>query len=412
MLVERRSVVILKRIIITVALLIYTVIIFLPPIMHGYVYPNNGDDFAQHVKVIEGIRDGTEQGVNYWGQYIVGYPLIWMSNLTNISIVRLFFWFNYIVLWLVGMSCFLLFRKIDWKTGLLSIAVVVFCGTTVMNLFDTGAIYDLATVGIFVPLVLLAIGNMIESKKKGWLFFIIPFVILAFLFHSMVVFKFGIGTGIAVMEPFPSVDEFVIRLIGYNVLIVLGLSSGYAVYKNLKFTKWVRFIFISLLLGGIGIFALSFLVSYPYRLMLDLAIIIMMISCSVFGMAYKSISNKWASIVISVLIMIASVPMVVGYTRYNSAIKEIDTEVIEYVNGLEGDYFSCSPEVAAWIYDIYINKTYKEGELPYIQRSEPMTYKTRSDTLYYWWKDKESIKYDFSSAVKFSDDGIEIYVLR
>jgi hypothetical protein len=111
------------------------------------------------------------------------------------------------------------------------------------------------------------------------------------------------------------------------------------------------------------------------------------------------------------LVVVCSVPMVDVYFDYNSAVKPIDLKAIEYINSLDGEYFSCSPEVAPWIYGRYLNKTYKEGEFPYIDRNIPMTSKTNKNTKYYWFADKKEPKYPMQDAVKFAQGGIIINVI-
>jgi len=88
----------------------------------------------------------------------------------------------------------------------------------------------------------------------------------------------------------------------------------------------------------------------------------------------------------------------------------VDKQVIEYVNTLPGKYFSTSPEVAPWVYAIYLNKEYRKGVLPYISRSEIMTYKANPAVSYYWWYgDPPTTSLD--KAVKFESGGIIVKVV-
>lgn len=85
----------LRKILIIVVLVCFGVMIVLPPLLHGYVYPNSGDDTAFHLVYIDAIKNGEEATPLYYGQVLVGYPVAWLSNVTNWSVDQIFLWFNY-----------------------------------------------------------------------------------------------------------------------------------------------------------------------------------------------------------------------------------------------------------------------------------------------------------------------------
>ena len=101
---------------------------------------------------------------------------------------------------------------------------------------------------------------------------------------------------------------------------------------------------------------------------------------------------------------------------YHSAITQADKDAIAYVNTLSGDYYSCSPEISPWIYNQFLNKTYKEGALPYIQRNEPMSGGTIPDSPYYWYNEyyykipEPMILQDLPNVKEFTDGQIIIEV--
>ncbi len=70
------------------------------------------------------------------------------------------------------------------------------------------------------------------------------------------------------------------------------------------------------------------------------------------------------------------------------------------MNSLPGNYYSCSPEVAPWIYGRFLNKEHKDGARPYIARSQPMT----DDT-------KRGLPFVDSNAVRFDGTGVTVYVI-
>ena len=93
----------MKRWLIPLVLTAYTVIIIMPPIIHGYVYPTNGDDSAVHLAFIQGYIDG-EYSLStvahaYWGEAMMVVPIAWLHNTFGLSIDSMFLWLNYGVLW-------------------------------------------------------------------------------------------------------------------------------------------------------------------------------------------------------------------------------------------------------------------------------------------------------------------------
>ena len=141
-----------KNILVSVCILVYSLIILLPPIVHGYIYPNMGDDFATHTGY---LKYDNLFNLNYLGYAYVGYPLKLIESISGIEMVVLFFWFNYAVLILVGLvSYFVLTSLIDYKAGLLSLAIPFMCSMGLISQFDFGMIFDMINVGIILPLTI------------------------------------------------------------------------------------------------------------------------------------------------------------------------------------------------------------------------------------------------------------------
>ena len=100
-------------------LALYTAIIFLPPIIYNYTYPNSGQDTYWHIQRIMDISKGLKpDSTYYWGDYIVGYPLIILSKI-GIPIATSFMWFNFLMLWAVGISFYILVSTLFTKEPIL-----------------------------------------------------------------------------------------------------------------------------------------------------------------------------------------------------------------------------------------------------------------------------------------------------
>ncbi len=148
------------------------------------------------------------------------------------------------------------------------------------------------------------------------------------------------------------------------------------------------------------------------RIALDLAIILPLAIACILGVTIRKVKREviWAALF--AIVIAGSIPQLANYFSYNSAVLPIDKEVIEYVNALPGDYYSASPEVSHWIYSRFLNKQYKDGEFPYIARSQPMSPRSTPGSLGYWGDFNLITDYPLDDAKKFKEGWLEIYVVR
>jgi hypothetical protein len=408
----------IKRIIIISILVIYTLLIFLPPVVHGYIYPNNGDDSGFHVEYFERLANGTDNSLQYLGQKIIGYPLNFISSLTNVEVITLFTWFNFIVLWLIGISYFIVLTKlINYKVGLVSIPIVMFITPSTLNLFDNGSIYDLITVGVMFPFFMYCLVKLYVSRKWIWSLPVVLFVGLLLIVHTMGVFG-GKGAGNII----PNISDFFLIYVGYSMIILVIVICFHFLYNSKwMMTKELKGLLVAsfVVIIALTILIFSGLIGWSMRLSTELAIILPLFISAVVGLLFLR-NNKITVLVISLFAVVLAIPNIISYSGYNNAIKPLDKEAIAYVNSLDGKYYSCSPQVAPWIYGHYLNKTYKEGALPYIVRNEPMSPRTNPDAKDYWWDNgamgyprtyQKLAYYENEEIKKFDDNELEIYVV-
>jgi len=407
-----------KKYIIAIILLVYTLIIFLPPIVHGYVYPNNGDDAAFHLIYFDRMPANDNMLSNYMGQDMIGEMLLAINEITRFSMDTMYLWFNFIVLWLVGISCFALVAMgIGWKAGLATIPVVMFMTPSTLNLFDTGAIFDLATVGVIAPLFLLSVVMYVRSRNWVWGVPALLLLVFSVVFHSMVISAIWGATN---LEPNPSLSEFIATVLGYLVTLTFFASIFVFIYKPSLF-KLNKKVFV--LLSGLGgltvlltVITFGNFTSYSYRFAIDLAIIMSLLASCLLGMIIRTVNKNVVMVLVCAMVIVGSIPVVSAYCQYNSAVRQVDLEAIEYVNNLSGEYYSCSSQVAPWIYGRFIDKTYKDGELPYIYRNEPMSSRTNETSPVFWGnvKPPEStmivVGYDMEVKV-FKEGDLEVKVV-
>ncbi len=356
-----------KGYIILAVLVLYTLVVFLPPIIHGYVYPNNGDDTAFHLAYFDGIRNGDNSAPQYLGQNIVGFPLVWISNVFGLSVDTLFLWFNFIMLWLVGISGFALIAKfVDWRAGLLAIPMVMFMTPSTMNLYDTGAVYDLVTIGVILPLLLFSGMQLWSSRKWYWA---IPLLVLSgmvVMMHTTVIFKVIVAGNPTGEVAIPTLAEFFGILLGYASVMMFAMALVFLVWwhKNLSVDNKVKALAICFAIMVVAMTVLVFTgaIGWSLRIAIDLAILFPLFVACLLGIIIKIAKTKLVLYTSCLLVILVSMPIVVSYAQYNSAMKPIDMQAVAYVNSLPGEYYSCSSEVAPWIYDRFLNKEYKDGE--------------------------------------------------
>lgn len=69
-------------------LAILCLILVLPPVIHGYIYPNGGDDSGLHLNVIQqiSVSHPIPKLIDYSGEWMVGYPMMLLNNYLHIPL--------------------------------------------------------------------------------------------------------------------------------------------------------------------------------------------------------------------------------------------------------------------------------------------------------------------------------------
>lgn len=415
----------------------FCVIIVLPPLVHGYVYPNVGDDTAAHLDIFDKIKASEYNDSPLILSYrIVGYPLVWISNFTKVKIEPLFLWFNYISLILIGLTVYFVFyRLLNVKTGWLSLVVLVFGAQSILFQFYYGQIFNAINMGIILPFLIFFSVRYLTQKKVYQLVMSLVLAVLFGAFHTSGIylpfataFVFGVylvyslarrkvllkgafylGGGILVLSlvgflisitntrdlwyavlhqldnvrGFP-IPNYLLGIVSPTVLILIGFAVAF--FKDIIKTISPEARLIFLLLCGmavvLGVAAFSGLSLDPFRQALDLATVLALLVCVLVG------SLKWKNQMVAGVVLMAigfglwhNLPT---WFSYNSAITRADKEAIQYVSSL-GKTYTVSPNVAYWIYDRFMHVAYSEnGSDILIARNLPMT--PRSDSENYWYQ--------------------------
>lgn len=409
-----------NKILTIVALVLFCSVVLLPPIIHGYVYPNIGDDTAAHMNVLDQvglfvIDDGSPiEQIRYAGLYIVGYPLDLISYVFNVSKDTLFLWFNFLALMGVGIILFVIFRDlIGLPAGLLALLIPIFTSYSILSLFYSGVIFEIINIGIILPLACYCTIKWLMSKKKRFVISAVCLFLLFAVFHTTgvylpfiaitgfalyVIYKVvkkqpisrkhvlftaglvscfslvyifinpiwenlfqtmaGASTGIS---GFTLLLTSLLRYMSYLLLVVLLVSIALLLseYKNINDTEKltvITFSVLALIMLPAMLFGWS---PQPYRQGYDFAIFMSLVAVALVGIVIRLGKYRVATMLLVGLAVGGSVLHIADWVGgYNSALEKVDIRAIEYVNALSGDTYSASDNVDPWIYSRYVEKKY------------------------------------------------------
>jgi len=375
----------IKKIVIPSVLILYALIILLPPIIYHYTYPNGGTDTINHLRVFDQLQQGSHIAELYWGRYIIGYPIIWLSNATGLSIDTIFLWFNFSVLIGIELAVYFIISKlVNWWAGLVAVPIVVF-SQSVLNMFDDGTIFELVILGIALPLFLYVVVKAVNTKKIYWILTASGIVGFVLVFHllSAIQTASSLDTTISRITTFRLFYSSMLGLSTIGGIILLILSAMNLKEKiNKKDGLAISIGLIIILIVVLSIVAFGIGKYEPLRVSYDIAIIISLLVVLLMGLIIKY-GNRIVKIAIPVILVALSITYVIQYYDYNSAITPADKQAIVFARQYNSDNFSCSSEINPVIYGRYLGKEYVSNSDIYIQRNKPMTYDTTPDTLYY-----------------------------
>lgn len=175
-----------QKIIIGASFAVLVLVTILPALIYGYVYPNMSDDTANHLSVILRMVNGTlpDFEFRYLGYAIIGYPLYWISEITNISMVSLFNWFHILIPIVIGGVLYFVFsRLINWVAGLFALIIPVYISSASVYYMYFGIIFNLISVTILYPLLFYFTVKWIVEHRVWQLIGVIIFTFLVSTFH-------------------------------------------------------------------------------------------------------------------------------------------------------------------------------------------------------------------------------------
>lgn len=295
------------------AFVLYTLVIFLPPIIYKYQTPNGGTDAYWHIQRIIDISHGKiPDSTFYFGDYIIAYPLIWLKSIVPISVS--YMWFNFVMLWFVGISCYLLMKELF--TPILALLALPFTLTSqpLLNLYDTGAIFNLVTIGVLVPCILMWLVKIWKGHKKG-IVLLLVLLALALGIHSIGIFRL-LPRHIGDVEPPASLNDL-IWLAGRVcvALFLVSLSFITILWHRTRIDRYQSLVlalssFIVVASAGIAVAGWT---AFSTRFAINFAIMFTILSMLVAAICTQSIRSKYIKPVFPLAYILISLPIPLKY---------------------------------------------------------------------------------------------------
>lgn len=326
-----------------------SILIVMPPIVHGYIYPSWGGDSAEHLIYFHNMDTSSPL---YYGQYVIGKVLNALPVDINVS----FLWFNYIafimMIWAVGISTSL---AVNHLAGILASILASFGCLQTVGLFVGGTIFDLIGIGLLLPIVLLCLHN--RKRGIGWKFAsFITLVAFAFC-HTNGKYIFVL---IPIVVVYEEVRERVSKISGgvlkdiwdngylmYMIGLIMVLLVGFAI--GIAKTNSVRLFTDAMVLLMIAIGGILALVPFPKRRVVQYALIALAVG--------------------------VSIPNLLLWFQNNNVVKSADKQAFTYLNGLQDA--TVSAVVSQDIYQLFVEQQFVtiENASYVVVRSIPMAFR-------------------------------------
>ncbi len=379
-------------------MVVLSLIIILPPLMYGYVYPTGGDDTAHHLAAITAMSPTNLNLVgysystilSYAGRWLVGYPLVISRDFLHVPITTSFLWFNYLALIGIVLTSYLVFSRLCNQIAGMLTALVSLLFSTNIQLFQAGAVFNIINTGIILPWIMY-------FGVKAWL-------------RKQLNYGIACGLLMALFAIFHPTGRYLATLPA--ILLVVWWQ-----HKRLKSNVAVVLVILGIMVASLLTVAyiFPFISPDPGRQWVDAFALIWLIVAVATGWFLQHFNSSTVVASLVAIGLIGGYFMFPSWFSYTSAVKPIDKEIMAYVNTLPESGFYGNEYVPPYLYELYLTKTYEPDGGIYIWRSQPMTAGvTQGSHFYYWDEQGKSNDTKPPSAMKsiryFERDGIKAYV--
>lgn len=284
------------------------IIVIIPMMIHSQTYLSLNNDSVGHMVVFNAIKDGSNPQFLYLGQKLTGYLLVWINKLTHIDLAILFMWFNFLSLYLSGISVGWLVRVTTKNkvASFLSACVIIFGILSTLRLFMSGTIFNIVDILVFVPIIFVFVYKMVDEKKPMYLFVIIPLSVFTYFFHSSFGYHAPISPPLTVNQPIVSSGFentttlspylVVFSLLGTGTLALLMISLALLYKQHEKISLPNKIVLILLGIMAIGMFVGGYvgITEFSTRLLINSTLFIGIGLSIIMGLVYKQ--NKYSLI--------------------------------------------------------------------------------------------------------------------
>lgn len=288
--------------------LLLFIIVIMPMMINSKTYLSLNNDSVGHMVVFNAIKDGGNPHFLYLGQKIAGYSLVWINKVTRIDLSVLFMWFNFLSLYLSGISVGWLVKVVTKNNiaSFLSACVIIFGILSTLRLFMSGTIFNIIDILIFVPIILAFVYKMVDEMNLWYLFIIIPLPVFTYFFHSSFGYNAPIATPLTVNQPVVSsgfdntttLSPYLVlfSLLGAGTLALLMISLALLYKQKEKIILPAKVVLLLVGLIAIGMFVGGYIgiTEFSTRLLINSTLFIGIGLSIIMGLVYKQ--NKYGMI--------------------------------------------------------------------------------------------------------------------
>lgn len=168
-----------------VFVLVLAAVVFTPPAVHGYIFPSGGDDTARHLAVLDRVEFGQfayEPDFEYH-RYGAQTFAAWIRDLSGMDVDTFFLWFNFAVMFGIGLTVFAVIRLLSGSRwgGMMATAITMFGVGGMVIYFGCGTIFHIMNMYIIGLLAVLSLALWLAGR--GHIYGLLA--LLAFAFVSV-----------------------------------------------------------------------------------------------------------------------------------------------------------------------------------------------------------------------------------
>jgi hypothetical protein len=209
--------------------------------------------------------------------------------------------------------------------------------------------------------------------------------------------------------------NYLLNIVSISVLALFALFMIYEkeMFKEMNYSAKLLLIGLPLMALVLAVAAFSKISLDPWRQAVDLATIIGMIIAVGIGSLLVSLKGNAIKIIVGICICLGLFLNVPTWLDNNNAIRNPDKQTIEYMKINNIQTYSCSANVAYWVYDRFSTSEWvKDGGEIFVERNIPMTPGSTIDNTWYRGHGSQlSDKYSLVKDFKENEIDIKIYAL-